>query len=238
MSELSIREKYLEALKMIGGWVIVSEWAIKVGEVYPDLLSKAHQEALRQKRPSTGLREIAARISSAISTGAFESKVEVDDSERPRKVRYLSDSEAQEYLDNEIEKDIEPLSRAERIQEDEKSLSQKELYRVSEFYSIVDDLKRMFRLDFEVDHASALLNEKEQGRHHPNNLQLLIKSHNSRKNNSSWIRFSFDEQVEYIKAAVKLQKLVSSKMDVQIDDSLVENIISRLSLIYEAERLN
>ncbi|NJL23756.1 MAG: hypothetical protein HC902_00280 [Calothrix sp. SM1_5_4] len=134
MSEMSIRDRYLESLKMIGGWAIISEWAIKFGEMYPDLLAKAHQEALKQKRPSTGLREIAARMSSAVSTGAFEGKVEVDESERPRKVRYLTEAEAQEYLDKEIEQDTEPLSRAEKIQEDEKSLGQRDLYRVNEFF--------------------------------------------------------------------------------------------------------
>ena len=232
MSELSIRDKYLESLKMIGGWVIVSEWAIKFGEMYPELMAKAHQEALKQRRPSTGLREIAARMSSAISTGAFEGKVEVDESERPRKVRYLSDDEVKEYLDKEVEQDTEPLSRAEKIQEDEKFLSQKDRYRVIEFYSIADDLKKMFRLDFEVDHASALLNEENAGKHHPENLQLLTKAHNCRKNNGSWKRFSFDEQVEYIKAAADLQKIVETKMGVQIDYSLIESIISRLKLIF------
>jgi hypothetical protein len=232
MSEVSIRDKYLESLKMIGGWVIVSEWAVKFGEMYPELLAKAHQEALKQKKPSTGLREIAARMSSAISTGAFEGKVEVDESERPRKVRYLSEAEAKEYLDKEIEEDIEPLSRAERIQEDEKSLDQRELYRANEFYSIADDLKKLFRLDFEVDHASALLCRENSGKHHPDNLQLLTKAHNGRKNNCSWNRFSFEEQVEYIKAAVRLQKIVEAKMGVQIDDSLIENIIARLRLVF------
>lgn len=232
MSELSIRDKYLESLKMIGGWVIVSEWAIKFGEMYPDLMAKAHQEALKQKRPSTGLREIAARMSSAISTGAFEGKVEVDESERPRKVRYLSDDEVREYLDKEVEQDTEPLSRAEKIQEDEKLLSPKELYRIAEFYSIANDLKRMFRLDFEVDHASALLCEEKAGKHHPDNLQLLTKAHNGRKNNCSWTRFTFDEQIEYINAAADLQKIVEAKMGVQIDFSLIESIISRLKLIF------
>ncbi len=232
MIESTIRDKYLEALKMIGGWAIVSEWAIKFGEMYPELLAKAHQEALKQKKPSTGLREIAARMSSAISTGAFEGKVEVDESERPRKVRYLSEVEAQEYLDKEVENDTEPLSRAERIQEDERLLTQTDHYRITEFYSIADDLKKIFRLDFEVDHSLAILGGEEQGKHHPDNLQLLTKAHNGRKNNSSWTRFSFDEQVEYIKAAVRLQKIVERKMNIQIDDSLIENIILRLKLVY------
>ena len=31
---MNIREKYLEALKTTDDWVIVSEWAKKVGELY------------------------------------------------------------------------------------------------------------------------------------------------------------------------------------------------------------
>ena len=44
---LNLTEKYLEALKSLEDWVIVSEWAQKVGEMYPDVLgfpkSKANE---------------------------------------------------------------------------------------------------------------------------------------------------------------------------------------------------
>jgi len=42
---MSMIEKYLEALKDIDGWVIVSEWATRFGELYPELLEKAKAEA-------------------------------------------------------------------------------------------------------------------------------------------------------------------------------------------------
>ena len=35
---MSFRNKYLEALKTFNDWVIVSEWAQRFGELYPDLL--------------------------------------------------------------------------------------------------------------------------------------------------------------------------------------------------------
>ncbi len=35
-------QKYLKALKTFDDWVIVSEWATKVGEVYPGLLDEAN----------------------------------------------------------------------------------------------------------------------------------------------------------------------------------------------------
>jgi hypothetical protein len=45
---VNITEKYLEALKTIDDWVQVSECAIKVGELYPELLEKANREAVNQ----------------------------------------------------------------------------------------------------------------------------------------------------------------------------------------------
>ncbi len=38
-------QKYLEALKTFDDWIIVSEWATKVREVYPDLLAEANAQA-------------------------------------------------------------------------------------------------------------------------------------------------------------------------------------------------
>lgn len=34
-------QKYLESLKSFDNWVIVSEWSVRVGELYPDLLEDA-----------------------------------------------------------------------------------------------------------------------------------------------------------------------------------------------------
>ena len=82
-------QKYLEALKSFDDWVVVSEWATKVGEIYPDLLETANKQAANQANETTGLRELAARISSNLSSGGFPD-VEVDDNEKPRKVRYIS----------------------------------------------------------------------------------------------------------------------------------------------------
>jgi hypothetical protein len=230
--KMKISEKYLETLRVINDWTTVSEWAVKFGELHPDLLEKAHNEALNHKKPSTGLREIAARIGSWISTGDFEQWVQVDDSERPRKVRYISPEEATKIVVKEIEEDVEPLNRAERIFEHEKSLTQKEKYRVAEIFDIAKTTSRMFRLDFEVDHAQAILSETNPGKHHPDNLQILTKSHNVRKNNSNWVRFTFEEQIDYMKSVIKVQKIVEHKMALELDDALIENIISRLKLVY------
>ena len=42
-------KKYLEALKTFDDWTIVSEWAVRVGELYPDLLEAANAQAANHK---------------------------------------------------------------------------------------------------------------------------------------------------------------------------------------------
>lgn len=165
----------------INDWTTVSNWAIKVGELYPDLLEKANKEAANHKNPSTGLRELAARISSWISTGDFAGLVEVDESERPRKVRYLSEDRKAVLIEKEIDEDTE---RSQKIKQDLEGLSTTDSYRLDEMQSIADSLNSYFRLDFEVDHSQALLHADNPGKNHPDNLQLLIKSHNRMKSNS------------------------------------------------------
>lgn len=229
---MKINEKYIEALKQIDGWTTVSNWAVKVGELYPELLEKANQEAANHKRPSTGLRELAARISSWISTGDFAGLVEVDESERPRKVRFLSGDRKTALIAKEIAEDIEPLNRAQKMKQDLEGLSTKETYRLEEMQAIADTLNSYFRLDFEVDHASALLNAEAPGQHHPDNLQLLLKSHNRTKNSSNWKRFDLEEQVEYIKSAIKTQSIVAKKMGVDLNESVIESIVGRLKMVY------
>ena len=49
-------QKYLEVLKTFDDWVIVSEWAVRVGELYPDILEAANEQAANQANETTGLR--------------------------------------------------------------------------------------------------------------------------------------------------------------------------------------
>ncbi len=224
-------QKYLEALKTFDSWVIVSEWAVRVGELYPDILEAANQQASNQANETTGLRELAARISSRLSTGGFP-EVEIDDSERPRKVRYSSDDQKQERIDEELEADIEPLTRVERIRKDTEALSEIERYRIEEFETIAKQLNKFFSLDFEVDHAFALLNPVEAGKHHPDNLQLLIKAHNGKKNKKNWQRFTLEEQKEYIKQVIALQTMIASRLEISLVDDVLDSLLERLERIY------
>ncbi|MBM4253842.1 MAG: HNH endonuclease [Deltaproteobacteria bacterium] len=229
---MKINEKYIEALREINDWTTVANWAIKVGELYPDLLAKANKEAANHKRPSTGLRELAARISSCISTGDFAGLVEVDTAERPRNVRYLSVESKAALIERDITSDTEPLTRDQRIAQDLQSLSTKDFYRLEEMKAVVDTLNSYFRLDFEIDHSDALLNAEKPGRHHPDNLQILLKSHNRNKHNNNWNRFTIEEQIDYINSAMRIQAIVAKNLMIDLDEKVIESVIDRLRLVY------
>ena len=229
---MNISDKYLETLKAFTDWVTVSDWAVRVGEMYPDLLEKANKEAAAYKKPSTGQREIAARISSWVSSGGFGGLIEVDESERPRKVRYMSEEQQALLVEKEIEEDTEPLTRLQIIKRSTDELSTKDLYRYEEMRSISSLLNTFFRLDFEVDHAIAILNAETPGLHHPDNLQIIQKSHNRMKHSSNWQRFSIDEQIDYIRSVVRVQSIVAKKMDIDLDESVIESILVRLKMVF------
>jgi len=224
-------QKYLEALKSFDDWVVVSEWATKVGELYPDLLETANKQAANQANETTGIRELAARISSNLSSGGFPD-IEIDDSERPRKVKYISDVDKQLKINDELEADIEPLTRTERIRSDFENLTEIERYRIEEIETISRQLNKFFSIDFEVDHAIALLNPTDSGSHHPDNLQLLIKAHNGKKNKKNWKRFTIDEQIEYIKHVLALQTLIASRLGVALVNDVLESLLERLAKVY------
>jgi hypothetical protein len=229
---MNVQEMYLDALKDLSGWVTVWEWATHFCEKFPDMYAKAEEEAKNQKQDTTGLREISARISSRLSRGSFSEFIELDESERPRKIRYLPENEISDHIEKDIEDDIAPLTRQQIIKKHTDELSTNDLYRIREIESIIEQLKLFFKLDFEFEHANAILNKETPGRHHPDNIQILLKTHNRIKNSNNWIRFTIDEQIEYILSVIKVQKIVSSKMNINLDDSVVDKIIDRLRLVY------
>ena len=212
-------------------WTTVSEWAVEVAKLYPEILDDANKQVVNHATETTGLKAITARLSSKLSTNDYDN-VEVDDSERPRKVRYVSNDAKQELVKEEIEADVEPLTRKEKIESDSKKLTTYEQYRVDEFYALSGQFKKYFDLDFEVDHAKALLNPSETGLHHPDNMQLLIKAHNAKKNKKNWERFTFEEQKVYIEQVVALQSTIASRLEIEFDDEVLEKLFGKLEEIY------
>jgi hypothetical protein len=224
-------QKYLQSLKKCETWVTVLEWAEKVSELYPEILEDANKQVQTHAKETTGLRAITARLSSKLSSNDYEN-IEIDDSERPRRVRYVSESDREERINEELEADVEPLTRKEKIQSDSKKLTTYEQYRVDEFYALSGQFKKYFDLDFEVDHAKALLNADDAGTHHPSNLQLLIKAHNAKKNKKNWERFSFEEQKQYIEQVVALQMTIASRLEIELVDEVLEKLFGKLEEIY------
>ncbi len=229
---MKIHEKYTEALKSFTEFATVHEWAQRVCEFYPDLLEKAENEARAQKQDTTGLHEIAARISSRLSTGNFKNVV-IDDSERPRKVKYLTFEEQQSNQEKELNEDIEPITRIEIINQANDKLKIQEIYRFDEFKNIQKAFKDFFGLDFDLDHAQALLDSENRGSHHPDNIQLLLKYHNGKKSNKSWERFNFNEQKDYILDAIKLQSNVADSFQLELNEEILNQLLDRLKAIYD-----
>lgn len=238
ISQETKQARFIESLKNINDWVSVAEWAVRVGEDYPDILADADRDALNQKNDTTGLREIAARLSSRISSGAFRDFIEIDASERPKKVRYSEKEEIEQHESEELEEDVAPLKRNEIIRRDQATLSAKEQYRIDEFEAISKQLKTYFGLEFEVDHASALLNPGNPGKHHPNNLQLLLKTHNAKKGADNWKRFDLDEQINYLQTAINLQNQVAARMGIIVDNSILESLLERIRAVFGDGHIN
>lgn len=229
---MKIHEKYLEALKTFDDFVTVSEWAVKVAEIYPDILNKAQKNVQNHKTPTSALQQITRQISSEITRGTYAEYINIDDSERPKKVKYITQEEFEKNTQEEFEEDIEPLRRQDIINQAKESLEAKELYRISEFENIQKSFKSFFGIDFEIDHAQALLDDIKQGKHHPDNFQLLLKYHNVKKYKNSWQRFSIEEQIEYIYKVVELHKILEAKLGVKLDEAILENLVSRLKAVY------
>ena len=70
------------------------------------------------------------------------------------------------------------------------------------------------------------------GKHHPDNLQFLLKLHNAKKNNANWPRFSLEEQLNYIDSAIKLQKVVIDRLGFENQTEVSDSLIDRISKVY------
>ena len=60
----------------------------------------------------------------------------------------------------------------------------------------------------------------------------MLKAHNGKKSNNNWQRFTFDEQIEYIKAAINLQEIVAPRIGIEMEDDVLEALISRIKDVY------
>jgi hypothetical protein len=223
---MKVTEKYLEALKQCEGWVTAGEWALKVAELYPAVLEKANKQAENQKNDTTGMRELTARIHSNVSRGAYEGMIEIDMEERPRRFRYALPDEIEKRIDEELDEEMASLTRAERIRKDYESLSTYERYRIQELEAIAKAFNGYFKTDLEVDHAQSLMGDNP-GRHHPDNLQLISKTHNRIKSKKNWERMSLEKQLEYLEKMMVYHEVVFD-----VDKVVLNSLMERIRTVY------
>ncbi|WP_457594012.1 hypothetical protein [Hydrogenimonas sp.] len=46
---MTITDQYLEALQQVDEWITVGEWAVKISELFPELLENAEKQAKEQQ---------------------------------------------------------------------------------------------------------------------------------------------------------------------------------------------
>ena len=91
-------------------------------------------------------------------------------------------------------------------------------------------LTNALNLKFEVDHVSAV---KNGGKETANNMQILIKAHNAGKGTSKWRRFKSHEQIDYIKAVVKVQSILAKTNNIKLEKDFIDRIIKDLENIFD-----
>lgn len=224
MSKTKI-ECYLESLKRLDDWVTIGEWSNQVATDYPEILQEAEEQAKGHKRETTGIREIRARLGSRVSTGGYKDHVKVDQSERPKRVKYIHKEEAEN-------EEIEEIKRDQIEFEDASSWTEDAKYRVEELKKIKKALGDYMGVSLVIDHAEALMNKDKRGKHHPDNMQILIHGHNVKKSNSNWKRFSFDEQITYLKKINESYLLISNVNGMSIENETIDRLFERLKTVY------
>lgn len=220
---MKANEKYLQALKTFDEAVSIATWSSKYLQMFPPS---------SELDLSSELKQTIQKISLKISSGKFNESVFVDCDETPRLVKFITKDEFEKNTEIIIDADLEPIIRKELIKSSKDSLEAKELYRVTEFENIQKGFKEFFKIDFEIVAMQYLLDQNKDRHYNPTNLQFLLKHHQNKKANNSWDRFTIDEQIEYIKKVVELQGTLNDRLCVEINNSVLESLISRLIAIY------
>ena len=141
---MSKSEKYLEVLKQIKDWTTARDWAIKVGEMHPAILKEADKQAKKQKIPSDGITQLAARIGANVINGAYKGQVDSqyydDGRKKQKKYKYLAKSKLSPSTQRSSEKNQNSYNRFETVKKGKKNLSPHEKYCRDSFYTIKKEL--------------------------------------------------------------------------------------------------
>ncbi len=229
---MTIKDQYLDTLKEIDDWVTISDWVDNICIKYPELLKKANEQGSNHTKPSSGVSNLLARVSSIITMNEGGSNVEVNREVNPREVRWVSDSVIKEHEVKDLEEDLASLTRRDKEKQGLALMSLFDRYRLDEFKDIASALNKYFRTDFEVDHARALMNLEDPGEHHPDNLQILAKKFNGIKNNKNWDRYSWEEQEVHIRDFFNPPLKAKEKLGIDGTQEILDALIARLKTIY------
>lgn len=220
------KERFIDVLKTFESPVTVSEWASRVVEEYPAILNQINSKTNEQMTIKT----LATSMSLKVSKGDFP-ELKVLDSEPYRKVIYIKENKQNDLKKMELNKDEENMTFESKIKEDIKKSTEQDKYRLEELNSICAQLNKYFSLNFTLHHAQSLSKSKSSGRHHVENLQLLIKEHTAVKKDGSQ-KFSIEEQKAYVKRVISVQMMLDKSIDINLTDEVLEMLLDRLEKIY------
>lgn len=223
----------ISALEGIGGSGTGRQLAEYLANKYPS----AFEERICDKYPTREklLAQISAEIGSRViaaykgDTGGQYAVIRerIGDrreiiGKRERKVLFLKDYK-------EVQEDVEPVetpeektTRAEKQKEALIGMSYYDEWRVKKFTEICRDLSALFNAGsfFNVDHAKSL-DEHGAKAHNPDNMQIMVAHINKSKNNSSWERFSWEQQEKHIRGQFDMRPDGLGPFDHRVLDSLI-----------------
>ncbi len=220
------KERFIDVLRTFETPVTVSQWANRVVEQYPAILNQINSKT---NEPMT-LKALATSMSLKVSRGEFP-ELKVLDSEPYRRVMYLTENKKKDLTKMEVNRDVEAIILESKINEDIKKSTEQDKYRLEELNSICLQLNKYFSLNFTLHHAKSLSHNKDTGRHHIDNIQLLTREHILLKKNDVK-KFSIEEQKAYTKRVITLHMMIDKSIDINLTDDVLEMLLDRLEKIY------
>ena len=219
-------DKFIEVLQTFKEPITIAKWAKRIVELYPAILIQTNSKT--DKRMT--VLELATAISLKVSKGEF-SHVEVKNCLPYRKVQYISNGSQNKLSKVYANEDIEVMLLESRMNNELVKLNESDRYRIEEFKNVTNQLNKYFNMNFELHHATSLLNKQRPGKHHPNNLQLLTAEHVLKKEDGKK-KFTIEEQKAYIKRTLVVDSMVSKASEVSLIDEVLDMLLERLAKVY------
>ncbi|HHS93597.1 MAG TPA: hypothetical protein ENK82_09630 [Campylobacterales bacterium] len=220
------QDKYLDVLKKADEPITILEWANRLVEAYPAILKQTNRQT---NKPMT-LQAFVTNLSLQVSKGEFP-KIKVLDNKPYRKVMYLSEAKKNEVIKEEVHRDLLSVILDEKVALDTQKATEYDRYRLEELKSITEQLNKYFSLNFVLHHALSLKSEKNEARHHADNLQILTVEHSLLKKDAEK-KFSIEEQKAYIKRVIVVHMMIDKSMDMSLTDEVLEMLLDRLDKVY------